>query len=160
MLVLALLEGGDMYGYQMIEELARRSNDLFQMKEGTLYPILHGLEKDKCLSSYQREAPTGRTRKYYRLTKKGKKLFGMANELTGYPVNYEVIRKNNPRIDTCEKENVKRALFSKIFTNRKLNEACIRTRGIRKSLRNFCKDEARKHCFCYLKYRIKIRRMT
>ena len=70
-------------------------------------------------------------------TKKGKKLFGMANELTGYPVNYEVIRKNNPRIDTCEKENVKRALFSKIFTNRKLNEACIRTRGIRKSLRNF-----------------------
>ena len=70
-------------------------------------------------------------------TKKGKKLFGMANELTGYPVNYEVIRKNNPRIDTCEKENVKRALFSKIFANRKLSEACLRTRGIRKSLRNF-----------------------
>lgn len=63
-----------MYGYQMIEELSRRSNDLFQMKEGTLYPILHGLEKDRCLSSYQREAPTGRTRKYYKLTRKGKKL--------------------------------------------------------------------------------------
>ena len=71
MLVLSLLEGGDMYGYQMIEELSRRSNDLFQMKEGTLYPILHGLEKDKCLSSYQQEAPTGRTRKYYHLTRKG-----------------------------------------------------------------------------------------
>ncbi len=74
MLILSLLESGDMYGYQMIEELARRSNDLFQMKEGTLYPILHGLEKDKCLSSYQQEAPTGRVRKYYRLTRKGKKL--------------------------------------------------------------------------------------
>ena len=74
MLVLALLEGGDMYGYQMIEELARRSNDLFQMKEGTLYPILHALEKDKCLSSYQQEAPTGRMRKYYKLTRKGRKL--------------------------------------------------------------------------------------
>ena len=74
MLVLSLLEGGDMYGYQIIEELARRSNDLFQMKEGTLYPILHGLEKDKCLSSYQQEAPTGRVRKYYRLTRKGKQL--------------------------------------------------------------------------------------
>lgn len=74
MLILSLLEGGDMYGYQMIEELARRSNDLFQMKEGTLYPILHALEKDKCLSSYQQEAPTGRVRKYYRLTRKGKKL--------------------------------------------------------------------------------------
>ena len=63
MLVLSLLEGSDMYGYQMIEELARRSNDAFQMKEGTLYPILHGLE-----------APTGRQRKYYKLTAKGKKL--------------------------------------------------------------------------------------
>ena len=69
-------------------------------------------------------------------TEKGKKLFGMANELISYPVNYEVIRKNNPRIDTCEKENVKRALFSKIFANRKLSEACLRTRGIRKSLTN------------------------
>ena len=74
MLVLSLLEGADMYGYQMITELARRSNDLFQMKEGTLYPILHGLEKDGCLSSYRQEAPTGRERKYYRITRKGKKL--------------------------------------------------------------------------------------
>ena len=74
MLILALLEGGDMYGYQMIEALARRSSDLFQMKEGTLYPILHSLEKDGCLSSYQQEAPSGRMRKYYKLTRKGKKL--------------------------------------------------------------------------------------
>lgn len=76
MLILSLLEGADMYGYQMIEELARRSSDLFQMKEGTLYPILHALEKDKCLSSYQREASTGRMRKYYKLTRRGKKLLG------------------------------------------------------------------------------------
>ena len=74
MLILSLLEGGDMYGYQMIEELSRRSNDTFQMKEGTLYPILHALEKEKCLTSYQQEAPTGRQRKYYRITRKGKKL--------------------------------------------------------------------------------------
>ena len=74
LLVLSLLSGEEMYGYQMIEELSRRSNDLFQMKEGTLYPILHGLEKDRCLSSYQQEAPTGRVRKYYRLTRRGKKL--------------------------------------------------------------------------------------
>ncbi len=74
MLILSLLEGADMYGYQMIEELSRRSSDLFQMKEGTLYPILHALEKDKCLSSYQQEAPTGRVRKYYKLTRRGKKL--------------------------------------------------------------------------------------
>ncbi len=74
MLVLKLLEAGDMYGYQMIEELSRRSNQVFQMQEGTLYPILHTLEKGKYLSSYQQQAPTGRMRKYYKLTRKGRQL--------------------------------------------------------------------------------------
>ena len=74
LLILSLLAGEEMYGYQMITELARRSNHVFDLKEGTLYPILHALEKDKCLSSYQQEAPTGRVRKYYRLTRRGKKL--------------------------------------------------------------------------------------
>ncbi len=76
MLVLTLLESGDMYGYQMIEELSRRSNQVFQMQEGTLYPILHTLEKGKYLSSYEQQAPTGRMRKYYKLTRKGRELLG------------------------------------------------------------------------------------
>ena len=74
LLVLTLLESGDMYGYQMIEELARRSQYAFQMQEGTLYPILHSLEKGKYLSSYQQQAPSGRMRKYYQLTRKGREL--------------------------------------------------------------------------------------
>ena len=79
LLVLTLLESGDMYGYQMIEELSRRSNDAFQFQEGTLYPILHGLEKGKYLSGYQQQAPSGRMRKYYRLTRKGRELSGPAS---------------------------------------------------------------------------------
>lgn len=74
LLVLSLLDKGDMYGYQMIEELSRRSNNTFQMQEGTLYPILHGLEKGKYLTSYQQQSPTGRMRKYYRLTRRGREL--------------------------------------------------------------------------------------
>ena len=74
MLLLRLLAERDMYGYQMIEELAQRSNDTFALKAGTLYPILHALEKGKYLTSYQQEAPTGRQRKYYRLTRRGKTL--------------------------------------------------------------------------------------
>ena len=74
LLVLSLLDKGDMYGYQTIEELSRRSNNTFQMQEGTLYPILHGLEKGKYLTSYQQQAPTGRMRKYYRLTRRGREL--------------------------------------------------------------------------------------
>ena len=74
MLILSLVEREDMYGYEMIIELARRSQETFQMKEGTLYPILHTLEKEKCLTSYQQMAPTGRMRKYYRITPLGRKL--------------------------------------------------------------------------------------
>ena len=71
LLVLSLLAGEDMYGYQMIVELARRSQQIFEMKEGTLYPVLHGLERTGLVEAYQQEAPTGRMRKYYHLTRKG-----------------------------------------------------------------------------------------
>lgn len=71
LLVLSLLAGEDMYGYQMIVELARRSNHAFDMKEGTLYPVLHGLEQEGFVEAYRQEAPTGRERKYYHLTRKG-----------------------------------------------------------------------------------------
>ena len=80
MLLLKLIENEDMYGYQMIEELARRSNDTFQMKEGTLYPILHAMEQGKYLTSYQQEAPTGRQRKYYHLTRRGRELLADKKE--------------------------------------------------------------------------------
>ena len=71
LLVLSLLAGEDMYGYQMIVELARRSDHTFDMKEGTLYPVLHGLEQAGLVEAYRQEAPTGRERKYYHLTRKG-----------------------------------------------------------------------------------------
>lgn len=72
LLVLSLLAGEDMYGYQMILELARRSNRTFEMKEGTLYPVLHGLEREGLVEAYQQEAPTGRMRKYYHMTRRGR----------------------------------------------------------------------------------------
>ena len=53
MLLLRLLAERDMYGYQMIEELAQRSNDTFALKAGTLYPILHALEADGSIESYE-----------------------------------------------------------------------------------------------------------
>ena len=62
-----------MYGYQIIEELARRSDNTFQLKAGTLYPLLHGLEKKGLLESYEQNADSARIRKYYRLTNNGKK---------------------------------------------------------------------------------------
>ena len=74
LLVLSLLAAGDKYGYEMIAELEAKSDHTFTMKEGTLYPILHALEKDGAVSSYSQETPAGRTRKYYHITRRGLKL--------------------------------------------------------------------------------------
>lgn len=71
-LVMSVLENKDLYGYKIIRELEIRSENAFEMSEGTLYPILHALEKEKMLESYWNEVD-GRNRKYYHITKKGKK---------------------------------------------------------------------------------------
>ncbi len=71
LLVLSLLKDGDKYGYEMIEELAKRSDDTFVLKEGTLYPLLHTLEKEGLVRSYNKISPSGRERKYYCLTPAG-----------------------------------------------------------------------------------------
>ncbi len=72
LLVLKLLSEGEKYGYEMIQELAAKSDNTFELKEGTLYPILHNLEKTKCVESSTRETAGGRKRKYYRITEKGR----------------------------------------------------------------------------------------
>ena len=73
LVVLHLLSREDMYGYQMIAELEKKFDHTFSMKEGTLYPILRGLENEGAVESYQQETSNGRMRKYYHLTGKGNK---------------------------------------------------------------------------------------
>lgn len=72
LLLLKLLEEKDMYGYEMIESLASRSDRTFELKAGTLYPLLHDLEKQGALASYDGEAGGKRVRRYYSLTQKGR----------------------------------------------------------------------------------------
>ena len=45
-LVLSVLENEDLYGYKIIKEIEDRSEKVFELKEGTLYPILHALEQE------------------------------------------------------------------------------------------------------------------
>mgnify|MGYP003461866688 FL=1 len=71
-LILKLLEKKDMYGYEMISNLAKKSNHTFDLKAGTLYPLLHNLEKNGIVESYEESTASERTRKYYHLTEKGK----------------------------------------------------------------------------------------
>lgn len=72
LLVLQVISEKDMYGYQIIKEIGERSFDTFHLNEGTLYPILHTLEKEGWLESYRGESETGRERKYYRITAVGR----------------------------------------------------------------------------------------
>ncbi len=72
MLVLGLFRARDKYGYEMITQLSLLSKDVFDMKEGTLYPVLHSLEKEGCVKSYDKAAESGRVRRYYHLTDRGR----------------------------------------------------------------------------------------
>lgn len=72
MLILSLLDEKEMYGYEMIDTLEKRSDSAFSLKAGTLYPLLHSLEQSGYVSSREADAD-GRTRKYYAITKDGRK---------------------------------------------------------------------------------------
>ena len=72
MLIMKLLESKDMYGYEMIETLREKSENVFELKAGTLYPLLHTMEEKNYVTCYEEEV-AGKTRKYYSLTKEGRK---------------------------------------------------------------------------------------
>ncbi len=73
LVVLHLLSVADMYGYEMIAALEKKCDSTFTMKEGTLYPILRGLENSGAVTAYRQVSPAGRERKYYHLTERGRK---------------------------------------------------------------------------------------
>lgn len=72
LLLLKLLQDEDMYGYQMIEELRRRSDHTFDLKAGTLYPLLHTLEQKGYVEAYDKSDGSIRPRRYYHLTDTGR----------------------------------------------------------------------------------------
>ncbi|HEY9178639.1 MAG TPA: PadR family transcriptional regulator, partial [Flavipsychrobacter sp.] len=72
-IILKLLEDNSrMYGYEMTREVKERSQDKMQITEAALYPALHKLVEEGLLTTHT-EMVEGRMRKYYSLTKKGKK---------------------------------------------------------------------------------------
>lgn len=69
--VLSELE--EAYGYQLLKAIQDESQDIFAFQESTLYPLLYRLEGKGYLQSERKKAPTGKERRYYSLTTKGKK---------------------------------------------------------------------------------------
>jgi PadR family transcriptional regulator PadR len=70
--VLQLLSGREMYGYEMVEALAQKTDGVLAMGQSSLYPMLYNLEAKGLVKSRVDET-TQRPRKYYQLTGKGKR---------------------------------------------------------------------------------------
>jgi hypothetical protein len=72
-LILSILAGGEIYGYQIIQNVIQISGGALEWSEGMLYPVLHRMEKENFIQSQWKISENGRLRKYYRLTELGKR---------------------------------------------------------------------------------------
>lgn len=81
LLVLQLLREREMYGYEIIQSIRLRSDEVFRFGEGVIYPLLHSLQKRR-LVAIRRVKVQGRPRVYYRLTSSGKKK--LANRISDW----------------------------------------------------------------------------
>jgi PadR family transcriptional regulator PadR len=79
LLLLKLLSVRPMYGYELVTAIRESSGEEFQFGEGSIYPILHRLEKEKALAG-TREVTNGRKRVVYRLTASGQKRLQSSTE--------------------------------------------------------------------------------
>jgi PadR family transcriptional regulator PadR len=67
-LILSMLAEDVKYGYQLVKEMDSRSNGYFHLKEGTLYPALHRMERDGYVESMWMDSPNHQSRRYYLVT--------------------------------------------------------------------------------------------
>ncbi len=72
MLILDVVSRGPTYGYQIAQSVLSQSRGYFELKEGSLYPALHRMERQGLLTAEWR-TENGRRRRYYRLTDLGEK---------------------------------------------------------------------------------------
>ncbi len=70
--VLEILSRGQMYGYELSQAIEQRSGDILTLGKGTLYPLLYNLEAKKLIRGKWETAKSGRKRRYYSITSKGK----------------------------------------------------------------------------------------
>jgi PadR family transcriptional regulator, regulatory protein PadR len=80
MMILEVVSRGPTYGYQITQTVLDQSQGYFELKEGSLYPALHRLERQKLLSSYWVDSEEGRRRKYYKITAAGERMLAERRE--------------------------------------------------------------------------------
>ena len=75
LLVLYLLSKEDLYGYQITQAFDEKSDGVYTMLEGSLYPVLYRLSDAGYISEYTKLVGKRRTRKYYHLEEAGKEYY-------------------------------------------------------------------------------------
>lgn len=84
LLLLTLLQDEDMYGYQLSQELARRSNGLYTLQESSMYPILYRLVEKGMITDRSEKVGKRKVRVYYHLERNGQDyLQALRNEYCG-----------------------------------------------------------------------------
>ena len=86
-IILSILSGNESYGYEIIQSVKEISNGHIEYGDGTMYPVLHKLEKKGLIESYWKIADTGRKRKYYKISEVGK------TELQNQKENWTIINQ-------------------------------------------------------------------
>ena len=78
--VLEILSSGAMYGYELSQAIEKRSDSILTLGKGTLYPLLYNLEAKKLVKGKWEQSESGRKRRYYSITSKGKALLAKQKE--------------------------------------------------------------------------------
>lgn len=86
-IILSLLLKNESYGYEIIQNVKEISKGVIEYGDGTMYPVLHKLEKKGLIESYWKVVDSGRKRKYYKISNKGKK------ELSTEKENWTIINQ-------------------------------------------------------------------
>ncbi|MFC2156564.1 PadR family transcriptional regulator [Acidobacteriota bacterium] len=90
-LILSILASGEIYGYQIIHNMIQISGGALEWSEGTIYPVLHRMERDNFIKSQWKMSENGRRRKYYSLTDLGR--YELEKEKTQWIRVHEVLSK-------------------------------------------------------------------
>ena len=96
LLILSLLQQGEMYGYEIVQAIRDRTGESIALGEGVVYPVLHNLERDGALTA-QRKPVNGRSRIYYSLTPTGlRRLSNLSATWTSLTATIHQVLTGNP----------------------------------------------------------------
>ena len=97
--ILSILSHGESYGYEIIQRIKELSKNKIEWSDGTLYPVLHKMEKNGLIKSSWKTTENSRKRKYYRILKAGK--VTLTNERKNWSLIQQLMTtlwKNEPNL--------------------------------------------------------------